>query len=170
MHLHPSYPASLEREGFVSNGGSSLGGLGGAGGYASLAQQQPSSPEFELKAVGASSGSLRHGGSLPAPAAPAAAAAAAGDKSRLLGAASSSQDAGTLLALTAASSSGKASRGPSGKLKTSPKASQDRMDGPDAALQRRFSSLEDGADGEGSAPSAALRPRHPSSGGETLHL
>lgn len=174
VRLHPSYPASLEREGFVSGGGGGLGGQG-AGGYASLAQQQqqaPGSPEFELKAVGGGGGGgLRPSSSLPATVAPAA--SAAGSDKRLLGGAGS-LEAGTLLALTAASGSGGLlgpSRGPSQKLKTSPKASMDRLDGSDAPLQRRFSSLEDGGDGEGGAAAlAALRPRHPSSGGENLHL
>jgi hypothetical protein len=59
-----SYPASLEREGFV----------GSSTGYSPL-HQQPASPEFELKAVG-SSGSAA-AGSAAAAAAPREKAAAA---------------------------------------------------------------------------------------------
>lgn len=88
VHVHHSYPASLEREGFVGS---------------NSAYNLPSSPEFELKAVAGGQGS---GGSSGG-----AAAAAARDKGRLPPSGSGGVSAGSgsvpaLLAVTAASGSG----------------------------------------------------------------
>lgn len=144
VRLHPSFPASLEREGFVSPSGRD------SGPYAQL----PGSPEFELKAVVGSGGA-------------AAAGSAARDKARLL----SSGSGSARLSVTAASGAGglagatpAAVRTGSTKAKVSPTASSDRMNdgGP---LPRRFSSM-DADDGELSA--RAVARRHPSSSGETL--
>lgn len=179
VRLHPSYPASLEREGFVGGGGSSAGSShhnnsSSGNGYSSLAR--PSSPEFELRVVGASSSADG-----------AAAAATARDKARLLGG-SGGLERSTLLTLTAASGSGSlhlpglsgglggasATRTTSAKLKTSPKASMDRLDAD--SLQRRYSAAAEGGSGGGedgtdpgtaAAVARAVR-RHPSSGGESM--
>ncbi|KAL4428039.1 hypothetical protein ABPG75_002128 [Micractinium tetrahymenae] len=90
VRVHHSYPASLEREGFL--GSSSTYNL-------------PSSPEFELKAVAGSSVGATAGGSGST-----AAAAAARDKPRLLsngsGVVNASGSGPALLAVTAASGSG----------------------------------------------------------------
>lgn len=92
VRVHHSYPASLEREGFVGS---------------SSAYNSPGSPEFELKAVAGSQGSGLGGSGGSS----SAAAAAARDKGRLLSNGSGSVAAGSgsvpaLLAVTAASGSG----------------------------------------------------------------
>lgn len=160
VRLHPSYPASLEREGFV---GSSRPPTGAANGSSSGSQYShlPSSPEFELKAV-VSNGSSS---------AVAAATAAARDKAaRLLSSGSG------LLTVTAASGSGGQlvgtpttggaphSRSASLKLKISPQTSMDRLDS--EQVQRRYSLAEGGGeDGDAAASARAVR-RHASSSGE----
>ncbi len=168
VQLHPSYPASLEREGFVRSssglGGRSAAAAGGGGSYSQL---PPSSPgvngsskdaaEFELRAVGSSNGKeLAGDGRLLS------VTAASGSGSSLPLASSSSLPlVGRLqtLGLPGRSSSQQP------KHKISPKASLERMDS-------KYGSLEGDELGElgsardlGSARAMAVR-RHGSSGGE----
>ncbi|KAI7841423.1 hypothetical protein COHA_004818 [Chlorella ohadii] len=168
VRLHPSYPASLEREGFVRSS-SALGGrsAAAAGGGGSYNQLPPSSPgingsskdaaEFELRAVGSSNGKeLAGDGRLLS------VTAASGSGSSLPLASSSSLPlVGRLqtLGLPGRSSSQQP------KHKISPKASLERMDS-------KYGSLEGDELGElgsardlGSARAVAVR-RHGSSGGE----
>jgi hypothetical protein len=144
VHLDGSYPAALEREGFV----------GSSTAYSPL-QQLPASPEFELKAVGSSGG---------------AAAAAPRDKAGLLGGGSS----GGLLAVTAASGSGRllpaASSGASllrnasVKQKVSPIASLDR----DMARRLADAAAAGGDGSDGQPQSVRATRRHPSISSETM--
>lgn len=167
VRLHPSYPASLEREGFVRSS-STLGGRGAAaaGGGGSYSQLPPSSPgangssskdaaEFELRAVGASNGkeAAADGRLLSV-------TAASGSGSSLPLASSSSLPlVGRLQTLGLPGRTG--SQQP--KQKISPKASLERMDS-------KYGSLEGDELGElGSARdlgSARAVRRHGSSGGE----
>lgn len=165
VRLHPSYPASLEREGFVRSG-SALGGraAGGGSGGGSYNQLPPSSPganggskeaaEFELRAVGSSNGKeLAGDGRLLS--------VTAASSSLPLASSSSLPLVGRLQTLGLPGRT--ASQQP--KSKISPKASMERMDS-------KYGSLEGDELGElgsardlGSARAVAVR-RHGSSGGE----
>ena len=155
VRLHPSYPASLEREGFVGGG---TGGGSSNGGYAPVPASPGGSPEMELRAVMSSS---------------------ARDKAGILGSSLGSSLGGgggsgplpALLSVTAAAGSSlrRASGGGaaplsvrtgSAKQKLSPKASSERLDADH--LTRQHSVVEGG--GEDGQPSS--RRRNPSSGGE----
>lgn len=139
-----TYPESLEREGFVGS---------------STSYNLPSSPEFELKAVGSGGNAAAPGG-----------AARDKGKARLLNASGSS----ALLAVTAASGGSGSLQtllGPGGqptprKQKLSPKASSASLDG-----ARRFSSTDGGGTEDGEVardPSNKATRRHPSIGGESM--
>ncbi|PRW05827.1 TVP38 TMEM64 family membrane [Chlorella sorokiniana] len=168
VRLHPSYPASLEREGFVRSS-SALGGriAAAAAGGGAYNQLPPSSPgangsskdaaEFELRAVGSSNAkeAVSDGRLLSV-------TAASGSGSSLPLASSSSLPlVGRLQTLSLPGRTG--SHQP--KQKISPKASLERMDS-------KYGSLEGDELGElgsardlGSARAVAVR-RHGSSGGE----
>ena len=128
--MHSSYPASLEREGFVGGGGGGSGPI-----------RTPGSPEFELRAVTVV-GSLTGTSGGPALVASTVSGAAGGgsahEKARLLG--SSGGGSGGLLAVTAASGSGStlweglgSARGSNAKAKISPKHSSGSLGGQGAA-------------------------------------
>jgi hypothetical protein len=126
-----TYPASLEREGYLQTAAPPS--------FAAL-QASPASPEFELKAVGGASNG-RSGG----------------EKAPLLGGSGSGGGGGSgLLALTAASGSGGIQtflkRTSSTKQKISPKASLDRD------LSRRLTGGIDGAGDEDGSGDAGMPP------------
>lgn len=152
VRMDRTYPASLEREGFV----------GSSTGYTAL--HLPSSPEFELKAVGGTGG--------PAAATGLTAAALPREKAPLLSGgstgllaltATAASGSGSIQTLLAAASGASASRSTSAKQKISPKASLDRD------LSRRLTAGLDGGSGEdgGEAPTARATRRHPSISSES---
>ena len=140
VRIHATYPQSLEREGFVGS---------------STSYNLPSSPEFELKTVGSSSGGS-NGAAAGAPAAAAVGAVVAREKARQLG--------GSLqAALGPGGGAAGVIRHNSGKQKTSPQASIEL----DEAQRPRFS---DGSAEAGDGAGREYRPtrRHSSLSGENL--